>query len=135
MSYYSKMITEAFQVIMKYVVPGQDDIVIQNVCKKLSFVSNDSDDKIIIDKLLSCICIWVFFLHVKIVSVQQICIDFSKALQRTFPCIFAYKIITRIYMQAVNIIVFFLNINYSVILFCFVFALFFFEHHVNRHNH
>jgi hypothetical protein len=31
------MITEAFQVIMKYVAPGQEDIVIQNVCKKLSF--------------------------------------------------------------------------------------------------
>jgi hypothetical protein len=37
MSYYSKMITEAFQVILKYVAPGQEDIVIQNVCKKLSF--------------------------------------------------------------------------------------------------
>jgi septum formation topological specificity factor MinE len=35
MSYYSKMITEAFQVILKYVAPDQEDIVIQNVCKKL----------------------------------------------------------------------------------------------------
>ena len=40
------MITEAFQVILKYVAPGQDDIVIQNVCKKLWFVPNDSDEKI-----------------------------------------------------------------------------------------
>jgi hypothetical protein len=39
MSYYSKMITEAFQVILKYVAPGQEYIVIQNVCKKLSFAS------------------------------------------------------------------------------------------------
>jgi hypothetical protein len=31
------MITEAFQVILKYVAPGQEDIVIQNVYKKLSF--------------------------------------------------------------------------------------------------
>jgi hypothetical protein len=37
------LITEAFQVILKYVAPGQEDIVIQNVCKKLSFASNDSD--------------------------------------------------------------------------------------------
>ena len=29
------MITEAFQVILKYVAPGQEGIVIQNVCKKL----------------------------------------------------------------------------------------------------
>jgi hypothetical protein len=33
MSYYSKMITEAFQVILKYVAPGQEDIVIPNECK------------------------------------------------------------------------------------------------------
>ena len=46
MSYYSKMITEAFQVILKYVAPGQEDIVIQNVCKKLSFASNDSEEKL-----------------------------------------------------------------------------------------
>ena len=46
MSYYSKMKTEAFQVILKYVVPGQEDIVIQNVCKKLSFASNDSEEKL-----------------------------------------------------------------------------------------
>jgi len=45
MSYYSKMITEAFQVL-KYVAPGQEDIVIQNVCKKLSFASNDSEEKL-----------------------------------------------------------------------------------------
>ena len=45
MSYYSKMITEAFQVILKYVAPGQEDIVIQNVWKKLSFASNDSEEK------------------------------------------------------------------------------------------
>ena len=38
------MITEAFQVILKYVAPGQEDIVIQNVCKKLSFASNDSEE-------------------------------------------------------------------------------------------
>jgi hypothetical protein len=44
MSYYLKMITEAFQVILKYVAPGQEDIVIQNVCKKLSFASNDSEE-------------------------------------------------------------------------------------------
>jgi hypothetical protein len=31
------MITEAFQVILKYVASGQEDIVIQNVYKKLSF--------------------------------------------------------------------------------------------------
>jgi hypothetical protein len=46
MSYYSKMITEAFQVILKYVAPGQEDIVIQNVCKKLSFASNNSEEKL-----------------------------------------------------------------------------------------
>jgi len=46
MSYYSKMITEAFQVILKYVAPGQEDIVIQNVCKKLSFASNGSEEKL-----------------------------------------------------------------------------------------
>ena len=45
MSYYSKMITEAFQIILKYVAPGQEDIVIQNVYKKLSFASNDSEEK------------------------------------------------------------------------------------------
>jgi hypothetical protein len=46
MSYYSKMITEDCQVILKYVAPGQEDIVIQNVCKKLSFASNDSEEKL-----------------------------------------------------------------------------------------
>ena len=46
MSYYSKMITEAFQVILKYVAPGQEYIVIQNACKKLSFASNDSQEKL-----------------------------------------------------------------------------------------
>ena len=46
MSYYSKMITEAFQVILEYVAPGQDDIVIQNVCKKLSFAFNNSEEKL-----------------------------------------------------------------------------------------
>jgi hypothetical protein len=40
------MITEAFQVILKYVTPDQEDIVIQNVCKKLSFASNDSEEKL-----------------------------------------------------------------------------------------
>jgi hypothetical protein len=40
------MITEAFQVILKYVAPGQEDIVIQNVCKKLSFASNVGGFKI-----------------------------------------------------------------------------------------
>jgi hypothetical protein len=45
MSYYSKMITEAFQVILKYVAPGQEDIVIQNVYKKLSLnTSIDCDE-------------------------------------------------------------------------------------------
>jgi hypothetical protein len=39
------MITEAFQVILKYVAPGQEDIVIQNVYKKLSFAFNDSEEK------------------------------------------------------------------------------------------
>jgi hypothetical protein len=28
------------------VAPGQEDIVIQNVCKKLSFASNDSEEKL-----------------------------------------------------------------------------------------
>jgi hypothetical protein len=37
---------EAFQVILKYVAPGQEDIVIQNVCKKFSFASNDSEEKL-----------------------------------------------------------------------------------------
>ena len=46
MSYYSKMITEAFQVILKYVAPGQEDIVIQNVYKKLSLAFNDSEEKL-----------------------------------------------------------------------------------------
>jgi hypothetical protein len=41
------MITvQAFQVILKYVAPGQEDIVIKNICKKLSFASNDSEDKL-----------------------------------------------------------------------------------------
>ena len=40
------MITEAFQVILKYVAPGQEDIVIQDVCKKLLFTSNDSEEKL-----------------------------------------------------------------------------------------
>jgi hypothetical protein len=40
------MITEAFQVILKYVAPGQEDIVIQNVYKKLSFAFNDSEEKL-----------------------------------------------------------------------------------------
>ena len=40
------MITEAFQVILKYVAPGQEDIVIQNVYKKLSFAFNDSGEKL-----------------------------------------------------------------------------------------
>ena len=39
------MITEAYQVILKYVAPGQEDIVIQNVYKKLSFAFNDSEKK------------------------------------------------------------------------------------------
>jgi hypothetical protein len=46
MSYYAKMITEAFQVILKYVAPGQEDIVIQNVCKKLSSAFNDSEKRL-----------------------------------------------------------------------------------------
>jgi hypothetical protein len=40
------MITEAFQVILEYVAPGQEDIVISNECKKLSFASNDSEEKL-----------------------------------------------------------------------------------------
>jgi hypothetical protein len=40
------MITEAFQVILKYVAPGQEDIVILNVCKRLSFASNVSEEKL-----------------------------------------------------------------------------------------
>ena len=40
------MITEAFQVILKYVASGQEDIVIQNVYKKLSFAFNDSEEKL-----------------------------------------------------------------------------------------
>jgi hypothetical protein len=43
---YSKMITEAFQDILKYVAPGQEDIVIQTVNKKLSFALNDSEEKL-----------------------------------------------------------------------------------------
>ena len=39
------MITESFQVILEYVAPGQEDIVIPNECKKLSFESNDSEEK------------------------------------------------------------------------------------------
>ena len=46
MSYYSKMITEAFQDILKCVAPGQEDIVIQNAYKKLSFAFNDSEEKL-----------------------------------------------------------------------------------------
>ena len=46
MSYYSEMITESFQVILKYVAPGQEDIVIKNACKNLSFASNDSEEKL-----------------------------------------------------------------------------------------
>jgi ferritin-like protein len=46
MSYYSEMITEYFQVILKYVAPGQEDIVIQNACKNLSFASNDSEENL-----------------------------------------------------------------------------------------
>jgi hypothetical protein len=38
------MITEAFQEILKYVAPGQEDIVIQNAYKKLSFAFNDSEE-------------------------------------------------------------------------------------------
>jgi hypothetical protein len=34
------------QVILKYVAPGQEDIVIQNVYKKLSFAFNDSEEKL-----------------------------------------------------------------------------------------
>ena len=40
------MITEAFQVILKYVARGQEDIVIQNLCKRLLFASNDSEEKL-----------------------------------------------------------------------------------------
>jgi hypothetical protein len=40
------MITGAFQDILKYVAPGQEDIVIQNVNKKLSFAFNDSEEKL-----------------------------------------------------------------------------------------
>ena len=40
------MITEAFQVILQYVASGQDDIVIQNVYKKLSFAYNDYEKKL-----------------------------------------------------------------------------------------
>jgi hypothetical protein len=40
------MITEAFQVILKYVAPGQEDIVIQNVYKKLLLAFNDSEEKL-----------------------------------------------------------------------------------------
>ena len=46
MSYYLKMITEAFQVILKYVASGQEDIVIQNVYKKLLFAFNESKEKL-----------------------------------------------------------------------------------------
>ena len=46
MSYYLRMITEAFEVILKYVAPGQENIVIQNICKKLSFASNDSEENL-----------------------------------------------------------------------------------------
>ena len=40
------MITEKLRVILKYVAPGQEDIVIQNVYKKLSFAFNDSEEKL-----------------------------------------------------------------------------------------
>jgi hypothetical protein len=33
------MITEAFQIILKYVAPGQENIVIQNVCNKYNIKS------------------------------------------------------------------------------------------------
>ena len=46
MSYYWKMITEAFQDILKYIAPGQEDIVIQNAYKKLSFAFNNSEEKL-----------------------------------------------------------------------------------------
>jgi hypothetical protein len=39
-------VLHVFIVILKYVAPGQEDIVIQNVCKKLSFASNDSEGKL-----------------------------------------------------------------------------------------
>jgi hypothetical protein len=38
--------SSAFQIILKYVAPGQENIVIQNVCKKLSFAFNDSEEKL-----------------------------------------------------------------------------------------
>jgi hypothetical protein len=40
------VVTITFQVILKYVAPGQEDIVIQNVCKKLSFAFNDSEKRL-----------------------------------------------------------------------------------------
>ena len=40
------MITEALHVILKYVAPGQEDIVIQNAYKKLSFAFNDSEENL-----------------------------------------------------------------------------------------
>ena len=46
MAYYSKMITAAFQDILKCVALGQEDIVIQNDYKKLSFAFNDSEEKL-----------------------------------------------------------------------------------------
>ena len=40
------MITEAFQDNLKCVAPGHEDIVIQNAYKKLTFASNDSEEKL-----------------------------------------------------------------------------------------
>jgi hypothetical protein len=55
MSYYSKIITKAFKVILKYVAPVQEDIVIQDVCRKLSSTSNDFPHKPTREKLLKSV--------------------------------------------------------------------------------
>jgi hypothetical protein len=75
------MITEAFQFILKYVAPGQEDIVIQNVCKKLSFAFNDSEKKLetmtealqcwkMSGKCFHCRIIYFFLGHIVFLSVR-----------------------------------------------------------------
>ena len=56
MSYYSKIKKQKlFQVILKYVAPGQEVIVIQDACKKLSFTPNDCAHQLTKEKLLKSV--------------------------------------------------------------------------------
>ena len=78
---------------------------------------------VISDKNGGYIYIKVFFsLHIiRIVSVySRFVLIFRKPHNDYF---ITYEIITRIYMQAVNFIFFFININYSL------------EHYISCHNH